>query len=136
MSTARHSDRGVTLAEILFTLLFIALAVLAVIGIQTFALKAQRVSKERQGASLLATSLMWRTVDSVKTDFTIPVDMPAPESAGTDLDPQARFTYQVQELSVAPPLTSDQLRQIKVTVFWQSDRGPQSFELTTKVKAP
>lgn len=125
-----------TLSELLFALVFIAVAVLAVVGIQIFALKAQQTSQERKDANLIATSVLWGAVDTLSSDFTTNVSVAEGTSVGLELDPQNRFTYQVEELPVAPPLTNAELRRIQVTVSWESKRGAQKHQLTTKVKAP
>jgi hypothetical protein len=117
-------------------LVFTSLAVLSVVGVCTYAAKARNSSDERRQASLLATSLAWRCIERLAEDFdnaTLPVAYPPGQPAGPELDATQRFLYGIEVQSVGnPPGAPDDLKQIRVTVGWESKRGPQTYVLTTK----
>lgn len=133
----RKATRGVTLAEIMLALVFTSLAVLAVLGVSTYAAKAKTASDERQRASILATTLAWRCVESLAEDFDredLAVDYPPGQLAGAELDPEERYRYGIALEAVGvPPGSLDDLKRLTVTVGWESSRGAQTYVLTTKV---
>lgn len=132
-----HPARGVTLAEILLALVFTSLAVLAVLGVSTYAAKARTTSDERQRASLLATTLTWRTIESLAEDFDredLVVAYPPGQPAESEIDADERYRYgiELEAVGVAPG-SPDDLKRLTVTVAWESSRGTQTYILTTKI---
>jgi hypothetical protein len=124
--------RAVTLAEVLFAVIFTAFVVLAVVAVGIYAAKARAKSELYGQASWVATSLMNRCLDQVSTDIDSTVEVPSNTLVGPPLDPSGRFTYGVDEIFLHPP-SSDDLKQVKLTVRWTDAQGAQQYTLSTKV---
>lgn len=119
-----EKHRGLTLAEVLIALVFATMAVLAVLSVQAFLLKADRKADVYNQAGVIASSLAAELenagFDSVQTRPTGPVD--------PILDPErVGFTYSVDSSEVHP-----ELKAVTIEVLWQDQQGGQRFELVTQ----
>ena len=128
------SQKGASLFEVLTAVTLVAIAILAGIGLQTFAFKAQKKASLRSKASIVARGLMARCQADLAADFGATVTAPR-QAVPVELDSERQFEYEVQESKAAPPL-EEELKQVEVVLYWKDQQGDQSFHLTTKVAAP
>lgn len=119
-------SKGFTLGEILIAILFLAISVLAVIGIQTFAARSQTKAGERFRASQKAEAVMADIEETLRSDLDQDVSverqtLPAAYNPEGGVD----FDYQVVSDFVGEP--EDRLKSVRITVFWDDGHGEQSY---------
>lgn len=123
-----------TLAEILISIAFVALAILAGLGVQLFVLKAQQKSGLSNLSVSVAQSVLAQSRQSLRENFEASATITR-TSVPEALDPDGRFEYEVIETEQPAPLT-DQLKGLVVTVYWSDQNGQHSYRVATKVAAP
>ena len=117
--------RGFSLAEVVVAFLVVTLAVLALVSVQIYVLRAQAKTTERSTASTLAASRLNSIESVLLQDFYAPVAAsraPLPEPPGF-------------ELAVTDEVL-DQLREVHVAVYWTDANGPQEQALWTRFLRP
>jgi hypothetical protein len=110
-----------------------ALAVLAVVGVLIFAAKARGKADGRAEATSIVSSLTWNAIARLQEDFDTPVAVVS-APVGEPLDRTGRYLYSIEEELVGPPpARPEDLKALTVTVSWESDTGPQTLSVRTKV---
>lgn len=132
-STARFASRairfrrqqGVTLIEILITLLVLAIGLLGLAALQGFSLQAGQVSYSRTQA----TNIGYEVADFARTNRSV-ISAPVLENLAIDLAAQRLAG------SDATVTLDDALGEITVTIEWLDDRetgDPAEFVFTTRI---
>ncbi|MEW6279800.1 MAG: prepilin-type N-terminal cleavage/methylation domain-containing protein [Candidatus Eremiobacterota bacterium] len=103
--------RGYSLIEILVAVLLIAIALLALAGVQAVALRSQQGVGGRHTASVVAASVMGECEAALKQDFTADVTRSRAPYAG-----QPGY-----EVSVSQRVESPLLRRVDVSVYWRDE---------------
>ncbi|MEW6279108.1 MAG: prepilin-type N-terminal cleavage/methylation domain-containing protein [Candidatus Eremiobacterota bacterium] len=113
--------RGFTLAEIMVCLVLLTIAVLGLIAVQIYSLRAGQGNRERHTASVLASAALGRIEEQVRQDFSSSVAQPRrphPEAAG----------YEMQVLETLPDVD---LKRVEVHIFWRGKDGWHDYSLWT-----
>ena len=121
---ARH--RGMSLAEVIIAIGVFAVAVLALISVRAFALRAQVKAQQHHQATALAISLLAEAEARVKTSFEAQLEPPDDPLMKTEELPDG-YTYVATQTFINPDL-----QKIVLKVRWTDRNGNQEYELWTK----
>lgn len=126
--SARFTGRrsGLSLFEVMVAIAVFAIAVLALISVQAFALRSQVKAQQHQQATILAVSLMAEAEARVKTDFGAMLETPSTPLMETENLPEG-YTYTAQQ-----SFETADVQRITLKVRWTDGNGPQEYELWTK----
>ena len=121
--TPRPASRGPSLGELILSLLLTTLAVLGLVGVVSYSLRAQVKSSQAHVASVIAATRIEDARVTVLKDFALSLDLPrqaAPEQTGF-------------EVAVRETREGDDLKRVDVSVYWTDREGPQQYDLWTKL---
>ena len=112
---------GFNLAEVLVALLFLTLALFALISVNIYSMRAAQGNRGRQLANLVATTELGEVEAHLKVDFHQPI------AQSVQASPQfPGYRYAIQDLGYENPTHS--LRRVQVVVQWD-EKGARSYEL-------
>lgn len=115
---------GTNLLELVLAMAFCAMALLAVLGVQSRQHQALQKSAGRERGEQLALSLQADAANRLAEDFWTPVGysrQPLAEAPG--------FDSEVQVVDSPPPPAIAILRKVTVTVWWTDKQGEQKATL-------
>lgn len=127
------SSRGFSLLESLIALAFLALAAFAVVATFLFASRLDTKKEARQEAALIALDSLEESRALLKQDFDDDVTVSNQPSLQSDRFKISRVqVYLSKDLGI--PQSS--LKEVTVTVSWESSRGNQSYVLSERFLRP
>jgi Tfp pilus assembly protein PilV len=114
------------MGEILIAMLFLALSILAVLGVQIYATKNQVKASHRFRASQKAEAVMTDIEDALSADLDLDVGVARIALPATyNPEGQPAFEYDVTQSFIGPD--TDRLKEVTVTVYWTDAQGQQSY---------
>ena len=117
--------QGFTLVEVLIAIILVAIALFAVIALQTYTFKVQRAASDRHTAATLAAGAADEAILELEKNINKDVSL---DKTASDI---RGYSYSV--LCTPDPVSSD-LKDLEVNVFWVDDKDQeQTFTLQTKV---
>ena len=121
--------------ELLLALAVVAIAVLAVVAVQSMLARRSTKTATRQNAVACASALLDVYETQLSGDIESSVST-GPEAVPTEYQFGSRpFTMQVEDIFLGDP--DDGLKSLSVTVTWDDSTGSQNVTLATKVcRAP
>ncbi len=105
---------------------FLAISILAVLGVQIYATKAQTKATDHFRASQKAEAVMADIEEALSSDLDQDVSVPR-----TGLPPEYNpegtpaFEYEVTEAFLGPP--ANRLKEVTIRIFWSDKQGAQSY---------
>lgn len=117
---------GLSLAEVIVAIGIFAVAVLALISVRAYSLRAQVKAQQHQQATALAISLMAEAEARVKTDFEAALET-ATHPLMRDEDLPEGYSYEATQT-----YTNPDLQTVTLKVRWTDRNGRQEYELWTK----
>ena len=118
--------QGMTLAEVMVFLVLVSMAILALVGAQIYALRANTGSRQRTTASTIAYSELNQVLSRQRQDFSQRADR---ARARVEYEPD--FESAVAQLYY--PDGRDDLKQIFCSVYWTDKEGAHEFSTWTYV---
>ena len=125
--TPHRNPRGFTLLEVLVAVAIIATALVSLLALHGKNIEIVAYDQQLNRATLLAQDLITRTL--VSDPF------PDPTQASGEFDVDRAFRWQLQILPGATRDLEDNVREIRVRVFWDVD-DPDAVRLVTLVRKP
>lgn len=109
-------------------MVFITIAVFAIVSVNAYTMRASHGNRSRQIANIIACTQLSMVEAVLKVDFHAPTT-----SVATPLLDSTQFpTYQfiVEDLGYEDPST-EMLRGVRTRVFWTEGGVPKTYELAT-----
>jgi len=126
-TTSRNSKTGFTLLEVLVAVAVLATALVSLLSLHGKNIQTVAYDQQLSRATLLAQDLMTRTL--VAEDFPDPTQ----SSGAFASDPD--FHWQLEILQGPTPELADEMREIRLRVFWD-EREPDAVRLMTLLHKP
>ncbi|MEW6278420.1 MAG: hypothetical protein AB1758_07365 [Candidatus Eremiobacterota bacterium] len=117
--------RAFTMAELMVCILIASVAILGLVSVLSYSIRARGKSSQRHTASLIATSLANDAELACWKDFSQPLARPRAPVPG-----YPEFEALVSEQMEDPP--DNTLKRLEVRVFWTDKQGKQEYVLWTK----
>lgn len=112
---------GFNLAEVLVAILFLTLALFALISVNVYSLRATQSNRGRQLANLIATTELGEVEARLKVDFHRAVAAP--------VHPSSQFAgYRLEVRDLGYENAARSLRRVQVLVYWE-EKGARSYDL-------
>ena len=114
-----------TLAEVMVFVVLVSMAVLALVGAQLYAMRANSGSRERTTASSIAYSELNEVLAEQRQEF-----------SRIAARPRAKVLYQPDFESAVAQLyydASTDLKRVSCSVYWSDREGPHEFSTWTYV---
>lgn len=108
-------------------MVFLTIAIFAVISVNTYTLRASQGNRNRQTANLLASTELSLVESVLKVDFHAPAS--SIETPLLDSTQFPTFQFVVEDLGYEDP--TQNLRGVQTRVFWYEDGVQRSYELAT-----
>ena len=126
-TTRRNRTTGFTLLEVLVAVAVLATALVSLLSLHGKNIQTVAYDQQLSRATLLAQDLMTRTL--VAEDFPDPTQ----SSGAFASDPD--FHWQLEILQGPTPELADEMREIRLRVFWDQ-REPDAVRLVTLLHKP
>lgn len=108
-------------------MVFLTLAIFAVLSVNAYSLKASLGNRNRQTANMLASSHLSMAESILKVNFHIPPDKINTGRLSSKQYPG--FDFIVEDLGYEDP--GKNLRAVRVRVFWHEDGVERTYALST-----
>lgn len=127
MCLSANSRRGFNLTEVMVAVFFVSMALLSVVSVNAYTLRATEGNQNRQIANGLASGQLAMAESVLKINFHAPPsDINTPRLTSNQFP---TFDYVVEDLGYEDP--GQNLRGIRVRVFWEEDGVPRTYALAT-----
>jgi hypothetical protein len=121
--TPRRRSSGLSLAELILALLLTLIAVLGLVGVVSYSLRAQAKSSTSHIASVIASNLMEDAQGTCWDNFS------APLTAARQVVP----SHPGYEFAIAENLENADLKRVEISIYWNDREGARQFDLWTKL---
>ena len=123
------SCKGFNLAEVMVAMVFLTIAMFAVMSVNVYTTRASRGNRSRQIANILASTELSMAESVLRVNFHIPsANINTPRMTSKRYPD---YDFVVEDLGYEDP--GQNLRGIRSRVFWQEDGVQRSYELSTTV---
>jgi hypothetical protein len=123
----RVALRGVSLGETLIAMVILTISVFAALSVNTYCLRAAKGNRHRQIANMLATTQMSLVESVLKINFHAPdSDIQTPKIQSTRYP---EFQFIVDDVKYEDP--GEDLRHVRVRVFWEEKGADREYALST-----
>lgn len=129
MCPSASSKRGFNLAEVMVAMVFLTLAIFAVMSVNVYTTRASQGNRNRQIANVLAATELSLAESVLRVNFHIPADNINTKRMTSTKYPT--FDFVVEDLGYEDP--GKNLRGIRSRVFWMEDGVQRSYELSTTI---
>jgi len=124
-----NARKGFNLAEVMVAMVFLTIAIFAVMSVNVYTTRASQGNRNRQIANILASTELSMAESVLRVNFHIPPpNINTPRMTSTKYP---EFDFVVEDLGYEDP--GQNLRGIRSRVFWQEDGVQRSYELSTTV---
>lgn len=129
LSANSRSKRGFNLAEVMVGMIFLTIAIFAVMSVNVYTTRASQGNRNRQTANILAATELSMAESILRVSFHIPAaNINTPRLTSTKYP---IFDFVVEDLGYEDP--GQNLRGIRTRVFWMEDGVQRTYELSTTV---
>ena len=129
MCPSASSRRGFNLAEVMVAMVFLTLAIFAVMSVNVYTTRASQGNRNRQIANVLAATELSLAESVLRVNFHIPKENINTKRMTSLKYPT--FDFVVEDLGYEDP--GQNLRGIRSRVFWMEDGVQRSYELSTTI---
>jgi prepilin-type N-terminal cleavage/methylation domain-containing protein len=115
--------RGFTLAEIMVCLLFLSIALLALVSTQIYSLRASGGNRLRHTASIIAYTIMNEKEEALRKDFTASASQAKADVVG----------HEGFQCAVLEDLLQADFKRITVIIYWRDGQENHEYSIWTYI---